>query len=147
VLGVHLGYVATMERGSDKVSPRLDEEMAHETEGLVRSGHSTHAEEWKDPEPSGEDQPDVDRVPDGTRVGGTPEGMTPDDVEGRAELAGYIGKEAYPVVRAQVIDLVMGNNAPDRVIDLVKNLPSDRQFQNISDIWTALGGNVEADRV
>jgi hypothetical protein len=135
-----------MERGSDKVSPRLDEEMAHETEGLVRAGRSTHAEEWKDPEPSGEDQPDVDRVPDGTLVGGTPEGMTPGDVAGRAELAGYIGKEAYPVVRAQVIDLVIENNAPDRVIDLVKNLPSDRQFHNVNEIWTAMGGSVESER-
>ena len=120
--------------------------MQHETEGLVRSGRSTHAEEWKDPEPSGEDQPDADRVPGGTLVGGTPPGLTPADVEGRAELAGYIGKECYPVVRAQVIDLVMENNAPDRVIDLVKNLPSDRQFHNINEIWTAVGGNVEAER-
>jgi hypothetical protein len=135
-----------MERGSDKVSPRLDEQMAHETEGLVRSGRSTHAEEWKDPEPSGEDQPDADLVPDGTLVGGVPEGMTADDVEGRAELATYIGKECYPVVRAQVIDLVMENNAPDRIIDLVKSLPSDRQFHNVNEIWTAVGGNVESER-
>jgi hypothetical protein len=135
-----------MERGSDKVSPRLDEELQHETEGLVRSGHSTHAEEWKDPEPSGEDQPDADLAPDGTLVGGTPPGMTADDVEGRAELASYIGKDAYPVVRAQLIDLVMERHAPDRIIDLVKNLPSDRQYQNINEIWTAVGGNVESDR-
>src|SRR3954467_15504092 len=135
-----------MERGSDKVSPRLDEQMQHETEGLVRSGRSTSAEEWKDPEPSGEDQPDADRVPDGTLVGGTPAGMTADDVEGRAELATYIGKDAYPVVRAQVIDLVMERQAPDRIIDLVKNLPSDREYQNINEIWTAVGGNVESDR-
>ncbi|MFL6239125.1 MAG: DUF2795 domain-containing protein [Actinomycetes bacterium] len=135
-----------MERGSDKVSRRLDEQMQHETEGLVRSGRSTHAEEWKDPEPSGEDQPDADRSPDGTLVGGIPDGMTPDDIEGRAELAGYIGKEAYPLVRAQVIDLVIENNAPDRVVNLVKNLPSDRQFENINDIWTAVGGSVESER-
>jgi len=135
-----------MERGSDKVNRRLDEELQHETQGLIRSGHSTHAEEWKDPEPSGEDQPDADLAPDGTLVGGTPPGMTADDVEGRAELASYIGKEAYPVVRAQVIDLVMENNAPDRVIDLVKNLPSDRQFQNINEIWIAVGGHVESER-
>src|SRR3954452_1817767 len=135
-----------MQRGSDKVSPRLDEELQHETEGLIRSGHSTHAEEWKDPEPSGEDQPDADLDPDGTLVGGTPEGMTADDVEGRAELAGFIGKGAYPVVRAQLIDLVMEHNAPDRIIDLVKNLPSDRQFHNVNEIWTAAGGHVESER-
>ncbi|MDX6288170.1 MAG: hypothetical protein QOG53_3655 [Frankiales bacterium] len=135
-----------MERGSDKHGPRLDDELAHETEGLVRAGRSTHAEEWKDPEPSGEDQPDADRVPNATLVGGTPPGMTPDDIEGRAELATYIGKEAYPAVRAQLIDLVIDRNAPDSIIDLVKNLPSDREFHNVNEIWAAVGGQVESER-
>jgi len=135
-----------MDRGSDKVNPRLDEELKHETEGLVRSGHSTHAEEWKDPEPPGEDQPDADRAPDRTLLGGTPEGMEPDDVEGRSELASYLGKDCYPMVRAQVLDLVIDRHAPDRVIDLVRNLPSDREFTNVNDIWTALGGGVETPR-
>ena len=49
-----------MDRGSDKVSPREDEQRKHEVEGLIRSGRTTHAEEWKDPEPIGEDQPDAD---------------------------------------------------------------------------------------
>ena len=135
-----------MERGSDKVSPRADEELKHQTEGLVRSGHTTHAEEWKDPEPIGEDQPDADRVPDGTLHGGVPQGMSADDLEGRAELAGYLGKDAYPLVRAQVIELVIEGSAPERGVDLVRNLPSDRQFANVNEVWTALGGHVEADR-
>jgi hypothetical protein len=136
----------TVDRGSDKVSPRQDEQLKHETEGLVRSGHSTHAEEWKDPEPAGEDQPDADLNPEGTLTGGTPAGMQPDDVEGRSELASYLGKDCYPMVRAQVIDLVMENNAPQRVIDLVRDLPAGRAFTNVNEIWVALGGGVEAHR-
>jgi hypothetical protein len=50
------------------------------------------------------------------------------------------------MVRAQVIDLVMDRNAPDRIVDLVRGLPSDREFTNVNDIWTALGGNVETAR-
>ena len=135
-----------MERGSDKVSPREDEERKHEVEGLVRSGHSTHAEEWKDPEPAGEDQPDSDLAPSGTLHGGTPPGMSPDDVEGRAELATYVGKAPYPLVREQVLDLVIDRKAPDRVISLVRNLPSGRQFHNVNEMWSALGGHVEGER-
>ena len=135
-----------MDRGSDKVSPRADEELKHQTQGLVRSGHTTHAEEWKDPEPIGEDQPDADLAPDGTLHGGTPSGMTGDDIEGRAELAGYIGKDAYPLIGQQVLELVMDGQAPVRVIDLVRRLPSGREFHNINDIWTSLGGHVEAER-
>jgi hypothetical protein len=138
--------VITVERGSDKHSPMLDDQLKHETEGLVRSGRSTHAEEWKDPEPSGEDQPDADRVPDGTQHGGVPTGMTGDDVEGRAELAGFIGKDAYPLIREQVLELVIDGEAPDRVVDLVRELPSGREFHNMNEIWSALGGSVETER-
>ena len=135
-----------MERGSDKHSPLVDDQLKHETEGLVRSGHGTHAEEWKDAEPSGEDQPDADLAPSGTLHGGAPEGMAADDVEGRAELAGFIGKSAYPMVREQILDLVIDRQAPTRVVDLVRRLPAGREFENINDVWTAVGGHVESNR-
>ena len=135
-----------MERGSDKVSVRADDELKHQTEGLVRSGHTTHAEEWKDPEPVGEDQPDADLAPDGTLHGGVPQGMSAEDVDGRAELAGFIGKDAYPLDRDRVLDLVIEGEAPDRVIDLVRRLPPGREFASVNELWTAAGGHVEADR-
>ena len=74
-----------MERGSDKHSPRMDDALHAETEGLVRGGHDTHAEEWKQAEPSGEDQPDVDLAPDATLGGGVPDGHDPG--RGRGPLA------------------------------------------------------------
>jgi len=135
-----------VERGSDKHSPMRDDELKHETEGLIRSGRSTHAEEWKDPEPSGEDQPDADLVPDATLSGGTPPGMSADDVQGRAELASYLGKDSYPMVREQVINLLIDRNAPTRVVDLSRELPSGREFHNVNEIWAAVGGRVETER-
>jgi hypothetical protein len=137
---------ASVERGSDKISARLDDERKHETEGLVRAGHTTHAEEWKDPEPAGEDQPEPDLAPGGTLHGGTPDGMDADDVEGRSEIASFLGKDCYPMVREQVINLAIDRNAPTRVVDLVRGLPSGREFANVNEIWTALGGHVEAHR-
>ena len=135
-----------MERGSDKHSPMRDEQLKHETDGLVRSGHATHAEEWKDPEPSGEDQPDADRAPAGTLHGGVPTGMSDEDVEGRAEVATYIGKGSYPMVGQQILELVIDRQAPERVIDLVRRLPSGREFHNVNEVWAAVGGHVESDR-
>jgi hypothetical protein len=135
-----------VERGSDKHSPMRDEALKHETEGLVRSGRSTHAEEWKDPEPSGEDQPDADLGPTGTLHGGIPVGMTDEDVDGRAEVATYLGKGSYPMVRAQILELVIDRQAPTRVVDLVRGLPSDREYHNINEVWAAVGGHVESDR-
>jgi hypothetical protein len=135
-----------MERGSDKHSPMRDDQLKHETEGLVRSGHGTHAEEWKDPEPSGEDQPDADKAPDRTLHGGTPPGMTDDDVDGRAEVATYLGKDSYPMVREQIINLAIDRQAPVRIVDLLRELPSGREFHNVNEVWTAVGGHVESDR-
>src|SRR5437763_14289840 len=95
----------TVDRGSDKHSPLVDDQLKHETEGLVGAGRSTHAEEWKDAGPSGEDQPDADLAPAGTLHGRTPAGMDGDYVEGRAELAGCIRKAPYPLQRDRIVDL------------------------------------------
>ena len=135
-----------MERGSDKHGFRLDDAMAAETEGLVRSGHNTHKEEWREAEPSGEDQPDVDLVPDGTLEGGSPDGMDAGDVEGRSELAGYLGQHVYPADRAALEAKAAESNAPDRILDLISRLPADRRYANVSEVWVALGGGHEAHR-
>jgi hypothetical protein len=45
-----------------------------------------------------------------------------------------------------VLDRVIEGQAPDRVIDLVRRLPSGREFHNINDVWISLGGHVEAKR-
>jgi hypothetical protein len=132
-----------MERGSDKVSPRRDDALKHDTEGLVRGGHGTHAEEWKGSEPSGEDQPDADLSPEGTLAGGTPEGIDEDEVAERSELATYVGRGAYPADRARLLEVVRGAQAPDHVVAIVAELPEGREFENLQDVWTALGGGHE----
>lgn len=38
-----------MQRGSDRMSVHRDDEMKHELQGLLRSGHPTRSEEWNDP--------------------------------------------------------------------------------------------------
>ncbi len=135
-----------MDRASDKTSPRVDEELKEETEGMMRSGRQTRAEEWHQLEPSGEGEPDVDRVPDGTHSGGKPDGMSDSDVELRAELAGYLGRDVYPAVREQLIDVAMDAHAPDHVVARVKELPSGREFANVNEVWEAVGGSVEHHR-
>jgi hypothetical protein len=134
-----------MERGSDKHSARMDDALQHETEGLIRSGHDNRAD-WNSPEPSGEDQPDIDRVPDGTLHGGVPEGMTEDDVEARSELAGYLGR-LWPATREELIRVATDNEAPDSVLDRLRGLPMGQSFANLQEVWSTLsGGHVENHR-
>jgi hypothetical protein len=132
------------QRGSDKHGPRQDEALSGEVEGPVRSSKSTRAEEWREPEPSGEDQPDVDVVPDATQTGGTPPGMDEADLEGRSELAAYLGREVYPANRQVLLGTAFRNGAPSEVLARIQTLPDDeREFRNVQEVWAALGGSVE----
>lgn len=134
-----------MQRGSDKHSARMDDALEAEVGGLIRSGHDNRAD-WNSPEPSGEDQPDVDLVPNGTLAGGVPEGMTEDDVERRSELAGYLGR-VWPATSEQVLAVAVENEAPDSILSSLRHLPPGRSFENLQDLWGSLsGGHVESQR-
>jgi hypothetical protein len=135
-----------MEQRSDKHGPRQDDALKHETEGLVHAGRSTHVEEWRDPEAPGEDQPEVDRAPDATLTGGVPDGLTPEDVERRSELAGYLGKDAYPTERDGVLTRLEAANAPDRLVEAVRALPAGTTFDSLVELTDALGIGHEAHR-
>ncbi|MCW2613052.1 MAG: uncharacterized protein JWN08_46 [Frankiales bacterium] len=134
-----------MQRGSDKHGFRLDDAMAAEVDGLVRAGHDSRAD-WNSPEPSGEDQPDVDLVPDGTLTGGVPEGMSADDVERRSELASYLDR-SWPATVAEIVAAAEAHSAPDAVLATLRALPAGRVYDNLQDLWSALsGGHVEQHR-
>ena len=48
-----------MRRESDQHSPRADDELKSELDGMLKGGGPTRAEEWADPEPPADDDPDV----------------------------------------------------------------------------------------
>ena len=131
------------ERGSDKHGRLLDEELKHEVEGVVRSGHSTHAHEWSDPEPSAEGDPDVDLAPHGSLTGGVPPGITPEDVEGRSELAQHLPPSAFPATAQALRGYAEENQAPARVLALLQHAPADQEFPTVGALWEALGGGRE----
>ena len=135
-----------MERGSDKHGARMDEALAHEVDGTIKAGRSSRGEAWRDPEPSGEDQPEVDLRPDGALHGGVPVGMTEDDVELRSELAQALGKEIYPATTSQLLEKANESSASDRILDLLGRLPAEEWFVNVQDVWSRLGGGVEQHR-
>ena len=135
-----------MERGSDKHSARMDDALEAEVRGMMTAGRETRGEDWNSAEPSGEDQPDVDLVPDGTLAGGVPDGMTERDVEERAEIASYLGKEVWPAGSQALIAKARDLNAPDAVLEQLGRLPDSAVFNNVQDVWQALQGGTEAHR-
>src|SRR3712207_8551010 len=71
---------------STKHSPRVDEELEHEIQGMLKAEHATRSEEWREVEPVAEGDPDITADPTGTLVGGVPVGMTERSEEHTSEL-------------------------------------------------------------
>ena len=131
-------FVGTSQR-STKHSPRVDEELEHDIQGMLRGGHATRAEEWRDPEPTAEGEPDIDAAPNGTLVGGTPVGMDADAVEARAELARWLDRADFPSTGPQLVEAALDHRAPDAVVAELERLPEGETFERIGDVVRALG--------
>lgn len=134
-------FAGTSQR-STKHSPRVDDELEHEIQGMIRGGHSTRAEEWRDPEPVAEGEPDIDAAPNGTLVGGAPVGMEADDVEFRAELARWLDRADFPSTGPELVEAARDHRAPGAVVAELERLPGDT-FERIGDVVRALGHPTE----
>ena len=77
---------------------------------------------------------------------GTPEGLSEQDLEQRAELAGALGKEVWPATGAKLHDVAAAHWATGAVLGQLSRLPGDRTFANVSEVWTALTGHREQHR-
>lgn len=137
-----------MERGSSKHSPRVDENMSQEVSGLVQGpgAGGSRVEEFRQPEPAGEDQPEPKTMTAGASRGGNPQGMSMDDVEGRSRLGRYIGLSVLPGDRETLIANARDNEAPDDVVRALESLPEGRRYQTVSEVWAALGHKNETTR-
>ena len=135
-----------MERGSNKHSARMDDALEAEVHGMMTANRETRGEQWNTAEPSGEDQPDVDLAPDSTLAGGVPDGMTEADVEERAVIASYLGKEVWPAGQQVLVAKASEMGAPDAVLGQLERLPQSAVFDNVQGVWQALQGGTEAHR-
>ncbi|MFJ2745763.1 DUF2795 domain-containing protein [Streptomyces sp. NPDC087440] len=120
-----------MQRGSDRVSRRQDDEMKHELQGLLRSGHPTRTEEWHDPEPVADDDPEL-------ASGMAPRpGPTGEFEKVRFELARHLGRSQFPADRDAVVSMLRHDNAPDPLCERVAALPEGAVFTTIQEVAVA----------
>ena len=128
-----------MERGSDKHSPRVDEELDHETRSLQQGAPiESRVEEHREQEGPGEDQP----TPEPHLTEATAS-LDLDDAEARADIARYLDPAAFPADREGLMDNAEANNAPEVVLERLQALPGGRTYERLPDVWAALGGTVE----
>jgi hypothetical protein len=53
----------SVDRGSDKHGPRVDDELEEELEGTLRGNRPSRVDESRDPEPPADDDPPVREAP------------------------------------------------------------------------------------
>ncbi|OXY90311.1 DUF2795 domain-containing protein [Streptomyces diastatochromogenes] len=123
-----------MQRGSDRLSVHRDDEMKHELQELLRSGHPTRTEEWHDPEPTADDDPEVWSGP----VGGLGSPASLERV--RLALARNLNRHAFPADAHELARALRRGNAPGALIDAVSGLPRSHRYANVQQLAEALAG-------
>ena len=113
---------------SDKHGARMADELSKDT----RAGH----EEFRDQRP---DDARIDVVQ-------TQDGVLDDhEAAARSEIARFLAPSAFPARSDQLIETARENFASEEVINLLETLPDDT-YDNVQDVWVALGGEVESRR-
>jgi hypothetical protein len=123
-----------MQRGSDRLNVHRDDEMKHELKGLLRSGHPTRVEEWHDPEPAADDDPEVWSGP----VGGLGAPASLERV--RSELARTLSRGSFPATARDLARVLRRQNAPGTLVDAVARLPQSARYENVQQLAEALVG-------
>ena len=121
-----------MQRGSDRLSVHRDEEMKHELQGLLRSGHPTRTEEWHDPEPTADDD---------LRIAGGPvtPGRSGASMEAvRLELARILGRSSFPAEAGELARALRRRHAPDVLPEAVERLPRRERYANVQELAETL---------
>lgn len=128
-----------MERESTKHSPRVDDQMVHESSGLLQG--RTYGEGRE--EGFSHESPDDD-----AGAGRRPEVDSPnlpidtDEVDLRAELAASLRPSAFPGTADDLRAVARDEFAPQPVLDLLDVLP-DGTYQTVGEVWEATGGDTE----
>lgn len=122
--------------------PRQDDALKRETRSEVQAGRSTRTEEWREPEPPGEDQPEATWAPEG-RPGRGEGGHDPRDIQLRSDLARYLDRATFPASREQVLSTLAAHQAPQQLADVVAALPPGSAFASFAELANALGLPVE----
>ena len=121
-----------MERGSTKHGPLHDEELAHETEAMVRgTPQPDHTEEWREAEPLDDPRELFE---------GTDALSDQDAIELRSELARLLTRDEFPVDRAALLAILDDKDATPPLVGLVSNrLPEGPRYHGTPELLEALG--------
>lgn len=132
-----------MERGANTHGPRIDDDLARAAEPLERGAPvEPRTEEFREQEGAADDEPAAEGRLPGRRRGGAG-AMDADELAARSELARSVSPSAFPADRDALLASARRNQAARPVLDCLARLPPGRAFENVEQVWQALGGGAE----
>jgi hypothetical protein len=132
-----------MQPGSDKHAARIDEGLEHDTQSLTHgSPAQSRAEEFREQEGPGDDEPTPDSRISGDRARVDEDTLSYDEIEARTDLARHLEPSVFPAGREELAASARRMHAPDGLLAQLGGLP-DGRFDNLEAVWEALGGRVE----
>jgi hypothetical protein len=120
-----------MERGNTKHGPVRDDELAHETEDLVRAEPTpSHTEEWREPEP----------VDDPRELFEADAALTEEEaIELRSELARLLTRDEFPLTRHALLAILDDKGASPALVERVSAMPGRPHYRSTHELLEALG--------
>lgn len=131
---------------SRKHPPRIDESLQREVEGhLQGSPGGGRAEDWREPEPSADGEPEVSAIPDGDELSRSdvPQVMTPRELEARSRFGRYLARTTFPAKREDLLNNARDSKAPEDILDDLRRLPEGETFETVARAWSALGRSID----
>jgi hypothetical protein len=126
------------EQESGTHGARQDDALKREVHSELQAKRATRAEDWLEPEPPAEDEPEATWAPAG-RPGATPPGEDWETIELRSALAAHLERAAFPAAKQKLLDTLTAHQAEQRLFDLVSSVPDDVTFANFGELARALG--------
>jgi hypothetical protein len=127
---------------SRKHAPRVDDELKRGVEGHVQGNPpGGRAEEWREPEPPAEGEPEVTAVPQPDQQVRSDADLpfTPYEIEERSRFTRYLHRGMFPADRREILRAARDAGAPDDLIEDLRRLPTGETFATPARAWAALG--------
>lgn len=131
---------------SRKHPPRIDEQLQRGVAGSLQgSPQDGRAEDFREPEPSIEGEPEVSAVPEGDEISRSdvPQVMTPRELEARSRFGRYLARTTFPAKREDLLHNAAESKAPEDIIADLRQLPEGETFETVARAWMALGRSID----
>ena len=114
-------------------SPRIDDQLAHETEALTHGAPDDARQEWRRDQVGAEGEPEIFVERDDSDA----------ELETRSRLAQSLVPSAFPGTGASLADVAEMNNASPDYVSALRSLPEGRVYATFAEVWEDLGGETE----